>query len=210
MAFEKKEFSRLSFDGSSIISDNDNESMVALLGERGLSSPSRCHRAALVLRITLVFITYIEYFMEPTDFSDCSLSDTVGEVRAKGCVFDPMGWAWVCPECFNCEIVEEYLGRGNFTFHTDLNLTSESIVPMDIIFQGDCPKLFTQKLYHLVNCTKRMHKAVVEGLSVDSYSISSHHTRSCEQALLRNVLHEDIECAPDMVCPTVVRATWTS
>lgn len=58
---------------------------------------------------------------------------------------------------------------------------------------------------------KKMHKALLEkNHPIDSYLVDWHHTNHCEMVLLNDWLHEDVQCTPEMVCPTWVRATWTS
>ena len=87
------------------------------------------------------------------DYGDCGDKDSVEEARAKGCVFDPMGWIWTRPECYDAELVEDFMNRTDWSWHTDPKLTEESKVPMDVIYRGDHPKLFTSKKYHYVHCT---------------------------------------------------------
>lgn len=69
-------------------------------------------------------------------------------------------------------------------------------------------------IWMLIRCTqymwKRMHKAILEKVPLDSYLTQWHHTNHCQKVMLNEWLHEDVECTPDMVCPTWVRATWTS
>ncbi|TGJ85492.1 hypothetical protein E0Z10_g3252 [Xylaria hypoxylon] len=227
MAFKGEQFSNPSFEGWSTTSHDDNECDVVLLGERRLPPRPRSHRGPLALRIVLcvtalisttlipynTFAARATYTTEPIDFGDCGSSDTAEEGRAKGCVFDPMGWVWVRPECFNREMVHEYLDRGKFTFHTDPKLTPESMVPIDIIFRGDHPKLFTQKSYYSIYCIyiwRRIQKAAVENLPIDSYPTLPDHVNNCEKVLLNEVLHEDTECTPEMGCAAWTQATWTS
>jgi hypothetical protein len=35
----------------------------------------------------------------------------VSEARALGSVFNPTGWVWVCPECFDATLAAEFLDR---------------------------------------------------------------------------------------------------
>ncbi|ETI25971.1 hypothetical protein G647_02748 [Cladophialophora carrionii CBS 160.54] len=148
-----------------------------------------------------------------TELGDCGSSHTVEEARAKGCVFDPMSWLWVRPECYDAELIDDFMQRTDWSWHTDWHLTPESQVPMDIVFRGDHPQLFTAKKYHAIHCTymwQKMHKALIEHRPVDSDLTNWHHTHHCEEVLLDDYLHEDSNCTADMICPTLVRATWTS
>ncbi|KAL1859797.1 hypothetical protein Daus18300_009387 [Diaporthe australafricana] len=64
-----------------------------------------------------------------------------------------MGWVWVRPECYDKELMDDFMNRTEFSWHTEPKLHPESMVPLDVIFRGDHPKLFTQKKYHYVHCT---------------------------------------------------------
>lgn len=155
--------SQASFD-----SDIDAESSTTLLGKRFTTrSPRRSHPAAIALKLflglsalacfssliyTAITVRKISMAAE-VDYGDCGSNESVDEARAKGCVFDPMGWVWVRPECYDAEMVTEFLNRTEFTWHTEPKLTPESKVPMEVIFRGDHPKLFTQNKYHYVHCT---------------------------------------------------------
>ena len=161
--------SQASFD-----SDADAESSTTLLDEQLLdeqllanrsSRRSRPTAIALKLVLGLVAVACFASLMytavtvhkisqaSEVDYGDCGSNESVEEARAKGCVFDPMGWVWVRPECYDAEMVADFLNRTEFSWHTEPKLTPESKVSMDVIFRGDHPKLFTQKKYHSVHCT---------------------------------------------------------
>ncbi|KAK4107473.1 hypothetical protein N656DRAFT_674599, partial [Canariomyces notabilis] len=109
------------------------------------------------------------------------------EARALGCVFDPMSWIWVRPECYDGELIAEFFSQTNFSWHTEPKLKPETKLSMDIIHRGDHPKLFTQKDYHTVHCfymMKKMHKAILEHRPIDSYLTEWHHTNHCGQVML--------------------------
>ncbi|OAA50779.1 hypothetical protein BBO_00726 [Beauveria brongniartii RCEF 3172] len=82
------------------------------------------------------------------DFGDCGSDNTVEQARAKGCVFDPMGWVWVRPECYDDKMIHEFMNRTEFTWHTEPKLRPDTQVPLEVVFRGDHPKLFTQRKYH--------------------------------------------------------------
>ncbi|KAL9107113.1 MAG: hypothetical protein Q9227_007979 [Pyrenula ochraceoflavens] len=147
------------------------------------------------------------------ELGDCGSSHTVEEARSKGCLFDPMSWLWVRPECYDKELIDNFMARTDWSWHTEWNLTAESQVPLDVVFRGDHPQLYTSKKYHSIHCTymwQKMHKALMEHRPVDTDLTNWHHTWHCEQVLLDPYLHEDSNCTADMICPTLVRATWTS
>lgn len=154
--------SQTSFD-----SDADAESSTTLLDEQLRISRHRARPGTIALKLILglacglcvVSLLYTAATVHKlsqsseVDYGDCGAHESVDEARAKGCVFDPMGWVWVRPECYDAEMTADFLNRTDFTWHTEPKLTPESKVPMDVIFRGDHPKLFTQKKYHSVHCT---------------------------------------------------------
>ncbi|KAJ5958812.1 uncharacterized protein N7479_005962 [Penicillium vulpinum] len=147
------------------------------------------------------------------ELGDCGPNHTVEEAREYGCVFDPMSWLWVRPECYDKVLIDDFMNRTEWSWHTDWKLTPETKVPLDVVFSGEHPQLYTSKKYHSIHCTymwQKMHKALLEHGPVDSDLTNWHHTHHCEQVLLDQYLHEDSECTADMICPTLVRATWTA
>lgn len=154
-----------SFDTNFI---SDDESNLTLLGDGSkVITRKRSSRRSLMLKILFALIalacagsvlyTAAEVHSLSThaivDYGDCGTDGSVEEARAKGCVFDPMSWIWVRPECYDKAMVADFMNRTDFSWHFDPKLTPESVVPMDVIYRGDHPKLFTQKKYHYVHCT---------------------------------------------------------
>lgn len=213
-------------------SDDDESSQTLLGGEWTGASKDRRRVWKIVLLFLsfgaiLVFIGAMVYIMStlrgiqqsihlhPTgvELGDCGSHHTVEEARAKGCVFDAMSWLWVRPECYDQALIDDFMNRTEWSWHSDWKLTPESKIPLEEVFRGDHPQLYTAKKYHSIHCTymwQKMHKALLEHRPVDSDLTSWHHTHHCEQVLLNEYLHEDSKCTADMICPTLVRATWTS
>jgi len=212
---------------------DDSDDNLNLLGRKWVSSPkgrlqkckifllSCCSALALLgiivqLASMSVSLHGIEksIHLKPTglEFGDCGSSHTIEEARESGCLFDPMSWLWVRPECYDQELIDNFMNRTDWSWHSDWKLTPESRIPLEEVVRGDHAKLFTQKKYHSVHCTymwQKMHKALLEHRPVDTDLTSWHHTLHCEQVLLNEYLHEDEACDSGMICPTWVRATWT-
>jgi hypothetical protein len=89
-------------------------------------------------------------------FGDCGKSESVEDARALGCVFDPLNWSWVRPACYHKDLVDEFMNRTTWSWHTDPKLTPESAVPMEEVLRGDHPILFTSKMFHTVHCAVSM------------------------------------------------------
>lgn len=159
---------KTSFDTAFI---SDDESNLTLLGDgtKSIATTRKrsSRRGSLMLKALLVLIalacagsvlyTAAQVHQITTaaviDYGDCGADGSVEEARAKGCVFDPMSWIWVRPECLDKPMIEDFMNRTDFSWHFDPKLTPESMVPLDVVYRGDHPKLFTQKKYHYVHCT---------------------------------------------------------
>jgi hypothetical protein len=110
---------------------------------------------ALVCSISIVYTAVGVHRLSTVamvEYGDCGQTETVEEARALGCVFDPMSWIWVRPECYDGELIAGFFSQTNFSWHTEPKLKPETKLSMDIIHRGDHPKLFTQKDYHTVHC----------------------------------------------------------
>lgn len=179
MSSNRNSIHKLSFEGSSGASDDG--SGVTLLHEHikgSLNPPTRRERLRnrfvklLVFAVSLISVTSLIYTAigvhrlssaATTDYGDCGSTETVEEARAKGCVFDPMSWIWVRPECYDAELVAEFMAQTNFSWHTEPKLKPETKLDMEIIYRGDHPKLFTQKDYHTVHCFVSLPRDVPSG-----------------------------------------------
>lgn len=157
--------SKVSFDASS--SSNDDESTLTLLGENGtVRRHLRFRKTALAIKVLVAFAVFLSTLSVvftalkvreiassyTKDYGDCGSNNSVEEARALGCVFDPMGWVWVRPECFDEKMANEFLNRTDFSWHTEPKLKPESQVPLDVVYSGRHPKLFTQRKYHYIHC----------------------------------------------------------
>ncbi|KAG8167638.1 hypothetical protein KVR01_003327 [Diaporthe batatas] len=157
---------KTSFEDLSVAGDDAERT---LLGAHAtaLAKPHRRSKSTLALKLLAgvtalicagaVLYTAIAVHNIPqvsrADYGDCGKQDSIEEARAKGCVFDPMGWVWVRPECYDKELVQEFMNRTDYSWHTEPKLHADSMVPLDVVFRGDHPKLFTQKKYHYIHCT---------------------------------------------------------
>jgi hypothetical protein len=172
---DSKQYDKI--DGSVRPSEDDNESNVTLLEKKhqrwkaiGENSPHRHYRSAMIrLLYTLLVITSMSSLIyisskvhrieanltHGVNLGNCGKSDSVEEARALGCVFDPMSWVWVRPECYDAELIEDFMNSTDWTWHTEPKLSPESVVPLDEIYRGDHPKLFISKMYHTVHCSVR-------------------------------------------------------
>ena len=147
------------------------------------------------------------------EFGNCGHARTVSEARSLGCLFDPMSWLWVRPECYHAELLAEFMSTLDWRWYSNYTLAPEDEIPLSEIYAGDHPVAFTNKHYHKIHCQfmwQKMHNVLTHHLPIDTDLSNEHHTSHCGHVLLNEILHEDIQCTESMVCPTLVRATWTS
>lgn len=89
----------------------------------------------------------------PDYFGDCGPSHTVDEAVAHGCVFDPASWIWTRPECYDGNLVDAFMKRAEFSYHTDPGLGRDSRVSLGEVRLGNHSLLYTQPVYHYLHCT---------------------------------------------------------
>lgn len=64
--------------------------------------------------------------------------------------------------------------------------------------------------YRVQYMLKKLQKALTMRRAIDSYVLEDFHTMHCSMVMMDPYFHEDVQCTPEMVCPTWVRATWTA
>jgi hypothetical protein len=82
------------------------------------------------------------------------------------------------PECYDQQLIENFINRTEWWWHTEWKLTPESKVPLEEVSEGVQPQLYTAKKYHSIHCTymwQKMHKALLENRPVDSDLTNRHH-----------------------------------
>ncbi|KAB5550024.1 hypothetical protein GE09DRAFT_1060407 [Coniochaeta sp. 2T2.1] len=66
---------------------------------------------------------------------DCG--NSLAAVRANGCLFDPMSWAWQPPACFNKELVDDFLAAFDWHFYPNNATLAEEEFPKEKWLKGD-------------------------------------------------------------------------
>ncbi|KAI4211032.1 MAG: hypothetical protein LQ351_006152 [Letrouitia transgressa] len=115
--------------------------------------------------------------------TDCG--STVAEAREKGCHFDMMSWLWVPHECFDAELVEEFIALRDWDWYR--NYTGGERVPLEEVRTGMHDALWAPQQYHMFHCTymwKKMHRAILRHGPLDDDVASFDHTVHCEKMLL--------------------------
>ncbi|KAL2263972.1 hypothetical protein VTK26DRAFT_3966 [Humicola hyalothermophila] len=134
------------------------------------------------------------------------------EARRRGCRFDILSFAWQTPECYDAELMEEFIGYDNWTFYTHpFSSTSTSgtdggisdsnsgnppsttdaefgtdTVDISTALEGE-RTLYVDWKYHVVHCTfmwRQMHRAYTVRGYIDSHLDDYRHTLHCQLTLL--------------------------
>lgn len=119
------------------------------------------------------------------DLGDCGTNAT--EALANGCVFDHISYAWMKPECYYKDLVDEYSNHSEVRYYSAPSLDENSLLPMEQVINGDYATTFTPRDFHSVHCAlsvARVHWALMHHLPIDSYAISFEHTKHCQEVLL--------------------------
>lgn len=115
--------------------------------------------------------------------SDCGAS--AAEARALGCQFDVMMSGWTPSECFNPEMMEEYMRAGAWRWYSDTNFTQE--IALETVRQGKHGNIYTGPSFHFKHCIfiwAKQHWALTEQKPLDGDSYSHIHTQHCIDMVL--------------------------
>lgn len=158
------------------------------------SSSARHGRSRILLvalSITVVFALIVYFLVWKTSpslptWDQCGT--TAEEARARGCVFETTGFAWLPEKCLDPSTEEEflnYLDTSGLKLYRDYNGTIE--VPIEEVRMGNGPGYWVYQQYHLTHCLfliKKMHGAVTQGKAVDGLIKPFGHTEHCVHQLL--------------------------
>jgi hypothetical protein len=119
-------------------------------------------------------------------WTTCGTSPT--EAQSRNCRFDILSFAWQTPECFDDELMQDFIhygGNNTWQFYTHPNRT-DSVVSLAIALEGQ-RTLYVDWAYHVTHCTfmwRQMHRAYAVRGYVDSHLDSYEHTLHCQGVLL--------------------------
>ncbi|KAJ3475709.1 hypothetical protein NLG97_g9364 [Lecanicillium saksenae] len=106
-----------------------------------------------------------------------------------GCKFDMISFTWSHPDCFDEELMAEFLSLKNWTWWFDT--AGEHPVPLDKVATGTHANLYVTWEYHTMHCTfmwKKMHRAMLQQRPLDLYVGNLNHTMHCEKVLLSRII----------------------
>ncbi len=113
-----------------------------------------------------------------------SCGNTSEEAMRAGCRFDVMSFTWSVPDCFDEELMEDFLSL-DWTWWLDDSHTK--LANFDDVAAGMHAALYVSWKYHKFHCAymwKKMHRAILSGRPLDSYIGSVEHTQHCGGILL--------------------------
>lgn len=129
----------------------------------------------------------------PRDVADnydtqLSCGSSRDEALRLGCHFDVMSFSWLPPQCYDRDLVEEFLARKSWVYYLQPNSTHiEDHVDFEEVVAGSHQKLFVSWEFHKAHCAymwRKMHRALLSKTPIDDYINSYVHTRHCTEVLL--------------------------
>lgn len=114
-------------------------------------------------------------------FGDCGTTPT--EARTRGCQFDPISFTWLPEECYDAELVGEFLSLKNWQWRK--NESEDVPIPTQEILLGETAPVHVTWEYHVFHCTyqwRKMHRGLLKGV-IDTYIGDYSHTSHCEGIL---------------------------
>lgn len=145
---------------------------------------------ALVILISLTWSIIEARYSQRTRYvstlrSGCG--NSAAEAQAKGCHFDMMSWLWVPHECFDAELVEDFIQLRDWKWYTSHRGLEKDRVPLADVKTGMYDSLWAPQEYHMWHCTymwKKMHRTILRHGPIDNDVANYNHTLHCEKMLL--------------------------
>ncbi|KAJ8121552.1 hypothetical protein ONZ43_g2022 [Nemania bipapillata] len=133
-----------------------------------------------------LFIPGKEKETRPTGDELGGCGDSVEEARSKGCVFDPMSWAWQRPECYHPELVADFLKRTDWHFYTTKEMRAADEVPYEAWVRGDYPQRYNRHQFHCTYSWRKFHEAFRAKAPMDNDILQMAHTMHCDSVFLHD------------------------
>jgi hypothetical protein len=137
----------------------------------------------LVLVVVVVLVRSSTLQTTPIQWSSCGHDPETA--RRRKCSFDLISFAWQTPQCYDRELLEEFISWSSWKFFADPARIKP--VSLEEALKGE-QDLYTDYEYHAVHCTftyRQMQRAYEEG-HIDTHLRSLEHTLHCQRMLLMN------------------------
>lgn len=145
------------------------------------------------------------------EFGHCGRN--IKEARSLGCIFDPMSYAWQRPECYNAELIEDFLTSYDWHFFPNKELRPSEELPRENWTRGDYLGVTGSWAWHMYHCSyswRKFHAALQYQKPLDDDVLDPEHTKHCSTTiLLRDTdpkLHAPCEDDPESCQATQI---WT-
>jgi hypothetical protein len=116
---------------------------------------------------------------------DCG--EASDEARASGCKFDMMLSAWIHADCYDQELMEQYLSEGNYTWYRD-NSFRQTISDAEVRL-GNHEKIYSRVDFHYSHCAyvwEMQLRAYRTGKAIDLDVYNYLHTVHCANILVEH------------------------
>lgn len=87
----------------------------------------------------------------PQQVAYYTCGNSTQDATAAGCRFDVMSYTWVHPNCFDQELMYEFLGESDWHWYTDEDST-ESLT-LDDVTRGQHEYVYVTWKYYITHCT---------------------------------------------------------
>ncbi|KAI1805686.1 hypothetical protein F4811DRAFT_513873 [Daldinia bambusicola] len=136
------------------------------------------------------------------EFGHCGHS--IKEAESLGCIFDPMSWAWQRPECYNAELINDFLGIFDWHFFPNNQTRPEEELSRETWVNGDYNGAWGPWAWHMYHCSyswRKFDAAFHAQKPLDDDILDPLHTEHCSiDIILRDTdptLHEPCLANPE-------------
>ncbi|OTA90640.1 hypothetical protein M434DRAFT_397892 [Hypoxylon sp. CO27-5] len=119
---------------------------------------------------------------KPTGEEFGSCGNSPGEAQALGCVFDPMSWAWQRPECYNVELINDFLNKTDWHFYPNNATRPEEELPREVWVRGGYNGAWGAWSWHMYHCSyswRKFDAAFHKKKPLDDDILDTLHTKHC-------------------------------
>ncbi|KAF6842217.1 hypothetical protein CMUS01_03282 [Colletotrichum musicola] len=130
-----------------------------------------------------------QYGVAPSRYSLQSCGPTAATARERGCHFDLMSASWVQEDCFDVELMRDYVHTGfnerNWTFSWDVDGKPGPVMTKAEVLSGEWEIIWASGDFHYAHCAyfweKQWKQFSAGGKTVvlDSRIRFPHHTKHC-------------------------------
>ncbi|KAH3985010.1 hypothetical protein HBI24_128330 [Parastagonospora nodorum] len=166
---------------------------------------SKSHWAsALAVGLTLLTLLSLQTLYTKSHTSNALVipkcGPTPAEAKAQGCVFNPINFSWLPPDCYDKELFDEMLEEemkraGPWKWYLAPNFTQE--IPQDWEDLSTHTHVWTEHRYHVLHCLgtwRTLHRSVMEGgLGLVPSFIEYGHTMHCAQFIGKAAVSDEMK-----------------